>query len=188
MKNFISLAVLIGLLVTSPLTRAAETAPDWALTSSEDETIRLSTELRQQPVILFFWATWCPYCKALMPHLQSMQLEYGDSIKILAINFREKGDPVGFIKEKGYDFTVLPNGDDVAALNDVYGTPGIIIVDGDQNVAFDLRELPPYDAPVTGKKVSHTRSAAFRAPYWAAAIRSKIDTVLKDSALTANSR
>ncbi|MCP5091039.1 MAG: redoxin domain-containing protein, partial [Gammaproteobacteria bacterium] len=28
----------------------------------------------QQPVILLFWATWCPYCKALMPHLQSIRL------------------------------------------------------------------------------------------------------------------
>ena len=173
------MAVLTGLLVSSPLIRAAETAPDWALASSEEETIRLSQEVRQQPVVLFFWATWCPYCKALMPHLQSMQLEYGDSIKILAINFRESGDPVGFIKEKGYNFTVLPNGDDVAALNDIYGTPGIIIVDGDQEIAFDLRELPPYNVPATGKKISHAKIAAFRAPYWAAAIRINIDTVLK---------
>lgn len=174
------MVVMTGLLVTSPLIRAAEIAPDWMLESPEGETIRLSSEVRQQPVILFFWATWCPYCKALMPHLQSMQLEYGDSIRILAINFREKGDPVGFIREKGYNFTVLPNGDDVAALNEIYGTPGIMIVDGDQEIAFDLRQLPPYDAPVAGKKISHAKRAAFQAPYWAAAIRINIDTVLKE--------
>ena len=116
-----------------------------------------------------------------MPHLQSMQLEYGDAIKILAINFREDGDPVGFIKDKSYDFKLLPNGDDVAALYNVYGTPGIIIVDGDQQIAFDLRELPPYNAPNEGKKTSHSKSAAYLAPYWAAAIRMKIDSVLEAS-------
>lgn len=171
------MAVVFGLLFASSA-RGADLAPDWTLTSSEGEITRLSTEVQEQPVILFFWATWCPYCKALMPHLQSIQLEYGDAIKILAINFREDGDPVGFIEEKGYDFTVLPDGDEVAAIYNVYGTPGIIIVDGDQKIAFDLRYLPPRDPLKTGEKISHSKRAAYRAPYWAAAIRISIDTVL----------
>lgn len=168
---------MFGLLFANSA-QGADLAPDWTLTSSEGEITRLSTEVQEQPVILFFWATWCPYCKALMPHLQSIQLEYGDAIKILAINFREDGDPVGFIEEKGYDFTVLPDGDEVAAAYNVYGTPGIIIVDGDQKIAFDLRYLPPRDPPNTGDKISHSKRAAYRAPYWAAAIRINIDTVL----------
>ncbi len=171
------MAVLFGSLAVNSA-RAAEPAPDWSLLSSEGQVTRLSAEVREQPVVLFFWATWCPYCKALMPHLQSIQLEYGQAIKILAINFRENGDPVGFIREKGYDFTVLPDGDEVAASYDVYGTPGVIIVDGDQQITFDLRELPPYNPPYAGKKVSHSKNAAYRAPYWAAAIRKEIDTVL----------
>src|SRR3546814_9228256 len=31
-----------------------------------------------RPTVVLFWATWCPYCKALMPHLQSMLDEYGN--------------------------------------------------------------------------------------------------------------
>lgn len=180
MRKLTVMAVMFGLLFANS-TQGAEPAPDWALTSSKGEITRLSAEVREQPVILFFWATWCPYCKALMPHLQSMRLEYGDAIKILAINFRENGDPVGFIEEKGYDFTVLPDGDEVAAIYNVYGTPGIIIVDGNQQIAFDLRQLPPRELPNTGKKISHGKRAAYRAPYWAAAIRIKIDTVLGES-------
>jgi len=42
--------------------------------------------------------------------LQSIRLEHGQKVKILAINFVEKGDPVGFMKDLGYDFTVLPDG------------------------------------------------------------------------------
>ena len=65
-------------------------APDWTLASAEGDSVRLSDEVQEQAVVLLFWATWCPYCKALMPHLQSLRLEHGDSIKILAINFKDK--------------------------------------------------------------------------------------------------
>ncbi len=181
MKTLIILLVVLGLGVTSTSGEAAELAPDWALTSAEGELVRLSTEVQEQPVVLFFWASWCPYCKALMPHLQSIRLEYGAAIKILAINFRDSGDPVGFIREHGYDFTLLPNGDAVAGLYDIYGTPGVVIIDKNQQIAFDLRQLPPFERSGDTTKLSHSKKAAYRAPYWAAAIRTSVDVVLRSS-------
>jgi len=129
MKFFTTAIALVLLFCLSAPLQSAEIAPDWELVSSEGQTIRLSDEVKQQTTVLFFWATWCPYCKALMTHLQSMQLEYGEDIKILAINFREDDDPVAFIENAGYDFTVLPGGDEVAAAYGIKGTPGLIIVD-----------------------------------------------------------
>lgn len=157
-------------------------APDWTLVSAQGEPVRLSEEVEGQPVILLFWATWCPYCKALMPHLHSSRLEHGDKIKILAVNFREEGDPVKFIEDAGYDFTVLPNGDDVAAAYNVYGTPGLLIVDQEQNIRFDLRSLPRRAPPFSKESSSHKRVAAYRAPYWAAEIRKSLDAVLNEAA------
>lgn len=179
MKNSVVIGVILGFLVTGSQALSAGMAPDWTLLSADGRTTRLSEEVRQQPVVLFFWATWCPYCKALMPHLQSIRLEYGDQVKILAINFIETGDPVEFIRDAGYDFTVLPEGDDVAAAYEIYGTPGVIVVDHAQQIRFDLRDLPPHDVSDNGKKPSHKRKAAFLAPYWAAAIRTSIDSVLE---------
>jgi len=181
MKTITVIAVMIGLFICSPHLQAAEAAPDWMLTSPEGEVTRLSVEVRRQPVILFFWATWCPYCKALMPHLQSIRLEHGDEVKILAINFIEKGDPVGFMRERGYDFTVLPDGDEVAAIYGVYGTPGVILVDQNQQIHFDLRKLPQLNLPSDGSKTSHKKKAAYLAPYWAAELRKSIDSVLEES-------
>jgi len=157
-------------------------APDWTLVSAQGEVFQLSEEVREQPVILLFWATWCPYCKALMPHLHSLRLEHSDKVRILAINFREDGDPVEFIHNAGYDFTVLPDGDAVAAAYNVYGTPGLIIVDQDRNVRFDLRTLPRREPPISKKSLGHTGMAAYRAPYWAAEIRKSLDVVLEDAA------
>jgi cytochrome c biogenesis protein CcmG/thiol:disulfide interchange protein DsbE len=181
MKTPTVMAIVLALFLSSAPIRAAEPAPDWTLTSSEGGATRLSAEVREQPVVLFFWATWCPYCKALMPHLQSIRLEHGDEVKILAINFVEKGDPVGFLKELGYDFTLLPDGDEVAAIYGVYGTPGVILVDQDQQIRFDLRTLPQLKPPGDGSKTSHKKKAAYLAPYWAAELRKSIDSVLEES-------
>jgi thiol-disulfide isomerase/thioredoxin len=174
----IFLIITAILLFGSPaITYSAELAPDWSLESADGEIIRLSDEVSKQTTVLFFWATWCPYCKALMPHLQSIRLEYGDDVRILAINFREKGDPVGFIRDAGYDFTILPDGDEVAKAYEVWGTPGLIIVDAEQRIQFDLRLLPRLEIPTTTKPASHSSRAAYMAPYWAAELRKAIDIV-----------
>ncbi|MGI9232351.1 MAG: TlpA family protein disulfide reductase [Woeseiaceae bacterium] len=157
---------------------ASDMAPEFSLESSTGENVTLSQEVKEQTTVLFFWATWCPYCKALMPHLQSIRLEYGDDVKILAINFREDGEPVKYIEDAGYDFTVLPDGDAVAASYGVHATPGLIVVDRDRQNRFDLRKLPRRELPADSKQASsHKRKAAYRAPYWAAALRESIDDV-----------
>ncbi len=43
--------------------------------------------------IYLFWASWCPYCKALMPHLQSIQVEYGADFR--QMGNRQKSSRVG---------------------------------------------------------------------------------------------
>jgi len=171
---------IVALLAWFSPAQSADVSPDWTLTSVQGQSVQLSEEVRQQPVILLFWATYCEYCKALMPHLQSIRLEHGDSLKILAISSREKkGDPVAFIQNTGYDFTALPEGDAVAAMYEVTGTPGLIIVDGEQQVVFDLRDLPTYRPWEPGKKPSHRKRAAYLAPFWAAEIRKAVDSLLR---------
>ena len=173
-------AILITTLIfASSFASAVETAPDWRLASADGGSVRLSQAVKEKPVIVFFWASWCPYCKALMPHLQSIRLEYGDRVEILAIQIKDKADAAAFVSEAGYDFTVLPHGDDVADLYEIHSTPGVILVDQAQLVQFDLRSVPRYPLPKTDEKLSHGRKAGHLAPYWAAALRQSIDRVLQ---------
>ena len=112
-----------------------------------------------------------------MPHLQSIRLEYGNDIGILAINIMEDGDPVSYITEAGFDFTLLLDGDPVADKYDITGTPGVIIVDTRQKIRFDLRKLPRPEIGIEGEKLSRKQVAKRLAPYWAAEIRSALDTL-----------
>ena len=52
-------------------------APDFTLTALEGGDVQLST-LRGKPVILNFWATWCPPCRAEMPELEALWQRYQD--------------------------------------------------------------------------------------------------------------
>ena len=166
--------LLAGVILASATLTLADTAPDFAAVTATGETITLTDEVGKQRTVLFFWASWCPYCKALMPHLQSIRLEHGDDVRIVAIHFRDDADGAAFIRDQGYDFTVVPDGDGIARRYGIHGTPGVVIPDADRTIRFDLRTLPRRELPA-GKDMKHSDKAAFRAPYWAAEIRKVLD-------------
>ena len=176
-RRFLIALILSSMVPTAAIATELKIAPDWTLSTPNGQAINLADEAEKQTTVLFFWATWCPYCKALMPHLQSIRIEYGDSVKILAIDIAEDTDPVAFIDNAGYDFTLLLDGDAVAENYGIFGTPGLFVIDANRRIDFDLRSLPSLSPPSNGKKKSHARKAAYLAPYWAAEVRKSIDRI-----------
>jgi len=167
---FLSLAVAQPALAIEPGTLAA----DWTRQTVDGNTLTLSEQVQSRPQVLFFWASWCPFCKALMPHLQSIKLEYGDEIDILSVNFREDGDPLAVLREGDYDFIMIPDADDVAELYDVYGTPGVLLVDGDRRIQFDLRNVQRPAANEDNQPANRGVASRRLAAFWAAELRKAI--------------
>jgi len=100
------------------------TAPDWQLKTQSGNSISLS-DYKGKPVILHFWATWCPYCKKLQPKLVELEKKYQDSgIKIVSISFNEDEGalPQDEIEARGYDFITAVNGESAVELYGVKGT------------------------------------------------------------------
>ncbi|WP_028784519.1 peroxiredoxin family protein [Thalassobacillus devorans] len=83
-------------------------APDFELKTMEGETVKLS-DYRGKKVMLNFWATWCPPCRAEMPDMQKFY--ENKDIEILAINLTQtesSRDDVGkFVEEFGLTFPIL---------------------------------------------------------------------------------
>ncbi|MGB5621594.1 MAG: TlpA disulfide reductase family protein [Gammaproteobacteria bacterium] len=105
-------------------------APPFELQTGEGEAFSFPKDATGQASILLFWATWCPYCKAVMPYLDQVVADYAKyGVRVYAIDFKDDGDPVEMMAELGYDFTVLPLGDLVADDYGVFSAPGIIVVD-----------------------------------------------------------
>jgi len=143
--------------------------------------VSLELPADQQAIgIYLFWASWCPYCRALMPHLQSLKDEHGDAITIYALNFRDQQDPVAYIDEHGFDFVLLPKAGDVAESWSVQGTPGLFIVDREGRIRFNLYDVLTSNPPGF-ESLSHSQRAQRRAPFWAARIRESVDAVMDDT-------
>ncbi len=57
-------------------------------------------------ILLNFWATWCPPCRAEMPSLQKLYNDYGDKITILLVTSEEEKVVRDYLKEYNYDLPV----------------------------------------------------------------------------------
>jgi peroxiredoxin len=85
-----------------------DTAPDFELTTLAGEKVKLS-DYRGQKVILNFWATWCPPCKAEMPHMQKYYEKNADkeNVEILAVNMTSMDEGKDAVQAfvDGYELT-----------------------------------------------------------------------------------
>ena len=101
---------------------------DWTLPSVTGQSITLS-QYKGQPVILVFWATWCPYCKKLLPGIAEMNDKYEHrGLKIIAVNIKEDWKPAVYWKNHDYKFDAVLDGDDIAEMYGVKGTPGVVFI------------------------------------------------------------
>ncbi len=125
-----------------PITQATKPAPavDFTLTSLDGKQVRLS-DLRGKVVLLNFWATWCPPCKAEMPDLEAIYRENADShnFVILAVDVEEQAELARtFAKQYGLTFPVLPDSDGRVSNNRYFirTLPTSFIIDRAGNVRY----------------------------------------------------
>lgn len=85
-------------------------APDFTLEDQEGNTHTLS-ELRGQPVLINFWASWCPPCRAEMPAMQRAFEAYQEQgFLILAVNATNQdsvADAARFVAQRNLSFPIL---------------------------------------------------------------------------------
>lgn len=108
-RGFILVALILGLgwinlsrlpASVSSVDRSTEApvegflAPDFMLASTDGQQFRLSS-LRGQPVVLNFWATWCPPCRAEMPALEELwRRSTSGGVIVLGVNQGERADVI----------------------------------------------------------------------------------------------
>ncbi len=102
---------------------------DWELKNLKGDIIRL-TDYQGQPVILVFWATWCPYCKKLLPGIEKLHQKYADKgLKVIGVNIKEDWKPKLYWDNHNYHFDTVLKGDAIAEMYGVKGTPGIVFIE-----------------------------------------------------------
>jgi thiol-disulfide isomerase/thioredoxin len=110
----------LALLVLGPHVAQTRPAPAFNVRTLEGKPLRLA-ELKNRPVILDFWATWCGPCRASMPHLSSMQSRYEkQGLTVIGMSV-DDGGPQNvrkFANQLGVRFTLAMANDEIL---DAYG-------------------------------------------------------------------
>ena len=167
--SLIAMALAFFMLAGTVLADDADNAiKQWTGTDFSGDEVSFPEVLDGKPTVTVFWATWCPYCQALMPYLGEVQSEYGDDqINILTINVFEDGelDPAAHIAELDFPMIAVANGDSIAEIYGVRFTPGLMIMDGDGTHVWTRAST---DLPA-GQEV---------AEFWAGQIREQLDELL----------
>lgn len=88
---------------------ALSLAPDFRVYDKDGNEVMLSSFFGK-PIVLNFWASWCPPCRMEMPDFNEKYLELGDQVHFLMVNMtagREtKAEAEKFIREQKFSFPV----------------------------------------------------------------------------------
>ena len=130
-------------------------APDFALLDLDGNRHRLS-DYRGEVVIINFWATWCPPCRAEMPSMQRAwtQLE-GEGVRMLGIDVGENEQTVfQFTGSYPVEFPLLL--DEASAVIEqwpVRGLPTTFVVDTRGRIVYQAIGGREWDDPALLAKV-----------------------------------
>jgi thiol-disulfide isomerase/thioredoxin len=134
---------VLGLLLVFTVAKAAggksslegKPAPDFTLRSLDGKEVTLS-KLKGNVVVLDFWATWCPPCRASLPHLSKVANDAAlkeKGLKVVGVNCKEDNAKVeAFLKKSNLHLHVAMDSEG-ATMNEyqVRGIPTTVVVGRD---------------------------------------------------------
>jgi cytochrome c biogenesis protein CcmG/thiol:disulfide interchange protein DsbE len=124
--------------VTTGSAQMGQLAPDFSLPTLGGGETNLS-DYAGQVVLVNFWATWCPPCKAEMPDINAYyEARQDDGLVVLAVNAQEDTATVSsFIEATGFSFPVLLDSDGrVEQQYQVRSFPMTFVIDRDGRVVY----------------------------------------------------
>ncbi len=123
---------------------------DISLLTVDGRQVTLNRFLGKKPVLLVFWATWCPECREAVPRINAMhEGAIGGKVQILGINYRESREKVvSAVKARDIRYPVLlDDGGKVARGYGIVGIPTYILLGRDGTIVYREHVLPADFSP-----------------------------------------
>ncbi len=119
-------------------------AQDIVLKDLKGDSVNFS-HYKGNPAILFFWTTWCPYCREEIKTLNRIYPQIKkEGIALFGVNIGELDYKVAeFIKNNEISFRVLLDRNSAVAYSyEVIGVPTYVLLDQDGEVIMHGNSLP----------------------------------------------
>lgn len=115
-------------------------APAITLPDLDGKPTDLGQVIGKKPVLLEFWATWCPLCKALLPRMDAAHAKYGTQMDFIAIGVGINQTPASIkrhLAEHPMPLKVLYDGNGAAVRAfDAPATSYIVVLDAKGKVVY----------------------------------------------------
>ncbi len=129
--------LLLAALPSLGFSQSVRKAPSLVLRDLQGRTLRLS-DYKGKVVLINFWATWCPPCRAEMPDLIKMQREYrGRGLQVIGVTYppQTAGEVRRFIRRLRVNYPIALGTKETKALFDQGETlPITVVIDREGNI------------------------------------------------------
>ncbi|MFK0569591.1 protein disulfide oxidoreductase [Endozoicomonas sp.] len=110
------------------------TMPEMVVSTLQGEIIDVKALSHEQPVMIYFWATWCSICRFVSPTVNWMSDDY--AVVSVALSSGENARIAGYMEHHGYDFRTANDNDGLIARQwGISATPTLVIVKNGQVVS-----------------------------------------------------
>ncbi len=139
-----------------------QTFPSLALARLDGGMIGLDS-LRDRPLLVNLWATWCPPCRREMGSLERMSRRVGDAIRVVGISVDEDLNLAReFVRKEGVSFINLAD-PGMRALRGplaVTALPETLLIMPDGRIALRMRGAREWDDEALIAELLHAAGAA----------------------------
>ncbi|WP_298420628.1 TlpA disulfide reductase family protein [uncultured Kordia sp.] len=133
----ILIAIFISKCAIAQSSNELKTAPELNFTYWFDTDVAKNT-LKNKPIILEFWASWCAPCLEVLPHVNSLSKKYSDKITFLSVNSYDSKEKIEDVMKNHTfsSFVVMDAQKQLTNSLEIGAIPATILIDANRKIRW----------------------------------------------------